>query len=411
MKAIILCIGNEILLGQIQDTNSAYIAKELFLIGVETIEVKCIPDTEKAIHKALVYATENADLIISTGGLGPTKDDITKKTLSDFLDSPMVYSQEMYDHVVAIFEKNGRIPNELNKEQAFHPKMTQAIINPLGTAPLLWTNYKEKVIVNMPGVPHEMRNLMSNIIVEKLKTDYKLPFLLQRNLLCVGLPESELAIMLEDFENDLPKNVSLAYLPSNAMIKLRLDLTATEKEKAEKLLDGLVDKIADIVGNHIVSKEFEDFASIIKEKFTSKKLTLSFAESCTGGFMSSQIALLDGASQFYKGSMVTYATQSKIELLGISKATIDKYTVVSREVAEEMALNAKKLYKSNVACATTGVAGPTKGEDGKPIGTLCFAIATENEIFSTEITLNYANRKQFMKSSVNKVLGKLIGMV
>ncbi|CAG0907300.1 unnamed protein product, partial [Cyprideis torosa] len=317
MKAILLTIGNEILIGQIQDTNSQYISKQLGHIGVEVMEIRSISDGEKEIYDALTESCEKADIIISTGGLGPTKDDITKKTLSDFLGSPMVYDPEIFEHIKYLFSKIGRVPNEVNKEQAYHPNITQTLKNEMGTAPGLWTEWQGKLIINMAGVPYEMKHLMETQVIPRIKEKYTLPYILHRNLLTMGIPESELSLRLEDFEAQLPNNISLAYLPSGGRVKLRLSTKAATKALAEAQLEPQIEKLQATLGKDLLSTEEELVEKVIGQMLKEKSLRLACAESCTGGALAERITSLSGSSDYFLGSAVTYHTQAKINILNV----------------------------------------------------------------------------------------------
>ncbi|CAG0903916.1 unnamed protein product, partial [Cyprideis torosa] len=342
--AILLTIGNEILIGQIQDTNSQYISKQLGKIGVEVMEIRSISDGEKEIYDALTESCEKADIIISTGGLGPTKDDITKKTLSDFLDSPMVYDPAIFEHIKYLFSKIGRIPNEVNKEQAYHPKITQTLKNEMGTAPGLWTEWRGKLIINMAGVPYEMKHLMETQVIPRIKEKYTLPYILHRNLLTMGIPESELSLRLEDFEAQLPNSISLAYLPSGGRVKLRLSTKSATKALAEAQLEPQIEKLQATLGKDLLSTEEELVERVIGQLLKEKSLLLACAESCTGGALAERITSVSGSSDYFLGSAVTYHTQAKINILNVPRETIEKHTVVSQEVAESMARGAQKIY-------------------------------------------------------------------
>lgn len=407
MQAILLTIGTEILIGQTQDTNSNYISKKLGEIGIEVIEIRSISDHPETISNALVELTEKADIIISTGGLGPTKDDITKKILAEFLDSPLVYSEETFEHIKDLFKKIGRVPNDINKEQAYHPKATEILKNDVGTAPGLWTERKGNLIINLPGVPYEMKHLIGKHVLPRIQAQYNLPFILHKNLLTMGVPESELSVLLEPFENNLPKDISLAYLPSGGRVKLRLSLKHQSQEEGLKQLEEYSSHLKSILRKDLYSDQTDSIEQLIGEILVDKKLHLAFAESCTAGSLAQKITSIAGSSKYFKGSVVAYSSSSKKNILNTPEHLIDNHTVVSTQVAESMAKSAQKLFNVDVACSATGVAGPSKGEDNKDIGTFCFAIAVKNKIYSHQKILPNGSREQFNIWASNLVLQEL----
>ena len=384
MQAEIITIGDEILIGQVVDTNSAYISKELNKIGVSVYQITSVQDDKEHILKSLKEAEENADIIILTGGLGPTKDDITKNTLAEYFNDSLVQSEAVFQNIKKLWKKYIKQElSQVNIDQALVPSKAAVLMNHFGSAPGMWLEKKNKVFISLPGVPFEMKALMNHEVLPRLKEQFELPFILHKTLLTYGLGESKLAEKIEDWEDNLPTFIKLAYLPNLGMVRLRLSAKGT----SEKLLIAEMDKQLELLLPQI-EKEFAGFEEngalevLIGEKLTNLGKTLATAESCTGGKIAERITANSGASVYFKGSVVSYATEAKINVLKINKDLIDKYSVVSTQVAEAMAKSVQKLFKTDYAIATTGNAGPTKGDANAEVGTVCIAIATPNGVFS-----------------------------
>lgn len=403
MLAEIITIGDEILIGQIVDTNSAFLGKQLNKIGVSVYQITSVQDNKEHILKALKEAEANADIIIITGGLGPTKDDITKKTLCDYFNDELVLNDKVLAHIELLFSKYISTPiSDINRQQALIPSKCQVLMNKYGTASGMWFEKSGKVFVSLPGVPYEMKALVNDDVLPKLRQTYKFPFILHKTLLTYGLGESAIANRIEAFEDALPDFIKLAYLPNLGKVRLRLSAKGMDRalveQEMERLVQLLIPQIEDIF---VGFEETESIETIIGQQFKQRAKTLALAESFTGGKISELITKHAGASQFYKGGINCYATESKIQVLGVSEATIAKNGVVSEPVATEMALAAKRLFKSDYAIATTGNAGPDKGDDNADIGEACIAIATPTEVIVA--TFNFGNhREKVIDKGVNK---------
>lgn len=409
MFAEIITIGDEILIGQIIDTNSAYIAKQLNSIGVSVYQITSVQDDRDHILQALKDAESHADIIIMTGGLGPTKDDITKNTLADYFGDILVQNKAVLKNIEHLWKEYIKKPlSQLNIDQALIPSRSQALMNYYGSAPGMWIENKGKVFISLPGVPFEMKALMENEVLPKLRETFKFPFILHRTLLTYGLGESSLAERLEAWENALPNNIKLAYLPNFGKVRLRLSAKGVDKKLIEQQVSKQIQILLPLIEDIFLGYE-EDGAQevLIGKLLTEKGLTLSTAESCTGGKVAEVITSVPGASNYFRGSVVSYATESKIDVLHIDKALIDRFSVVSEEVAQAMASHVQKLFKTDFAIATTGNAGPTKGDADADIGTVCIAIATKNRVFSE--TFNFGNhRVKVINKAVNKAFEMLL---
>ncbi len=404
MTAEIITIGDEILIGQIVDTNSAHIAQELNKIGVSVHQITSIEDEHSHILTTLEEASKRADIVIITGGLGPTKDDITKHTLCEYFDDVLVRNDEVLQNVENLFKKfkNTSI-SDLNREQAMVPSKAIVLHNKYGTAPGLWMKRDKTVFIAMPGVPFEMKALMELEIIPKLVKEFKRPFIYHKTIRTYGLGESALAQRIETWENNLPKAIKLAYLPDSGTVRLRLSGIGEDKELLKISIDGEFEKVyplvEDILSNGL--EEDEDISASIRNLLISKKQFLGLAESCTGGEIAARFTKTHGVSNCFKGGLVTYATHSKEDILKIPVGIIKKNSVVSAQVAEKMAENAKKIFKSDYALSTTGNAGPSKGDSDAEVGTVFIGLATPDRVFSKKFEFD-GSREQIVEKSVNE---------
>lgn len=410
MIAEIITIGDEILIGQIVDSNSAFIAKELNLIGISVYQITSVQDEKDHILKSLKEASGRADVIILTGGLGPTKDDVTKYTFSEYFDDELVLNEEVLAHIEELFEKYKKTPiSDLNREQALVPSKATVLHNRYGTAPGMWMEQEGKVYISLPGVPYEMKALMEETVIPKLQKKFKRPFIYHKTILTQGEGESDIANKLAAWEEKLPKHIRLAYLPDLGSVRLRLSGKGENEEElissVEKQVEGLYELLGDIISDE--QEEDEKIAVQISKLLTSRKLFLSAAESCTGGALAAEFTTHPGASACFKGGLVSYATQVKVETLGVRKDTIEEYSVVSAEVAEAMAKNAKKLFKTDYALSTTGNAGPTKGDSDAEVGTVYIGLATPEKVYSKKFLFGNS-RDQVVKQSVHKAFEMIL---
>ena len=360
MTAEIITIGDEILIGQIVDTNSAHIAQELNKIGISVHQITSIEDDKKHILTTLEDARKRADIIIITGGLGPTKDDVTKYTLSEYFDDVLVKDEKVLKHIEELFKKNiSTTISDLNREQAMVPSKATVLFNEYGTATGLWLEKDHKVFIAIPGVPFEMKMLMENEILPKLKKKFHRPYIFHKTIRTYGIGESDLALRLEEWEENLPSFLKLAYLPGLGMVRLRLSGKGENEEELQLAIEREFEKIYPVLEDVISDTSGEDYdiTVTISKLLTSRKQFLSSAESCTGGNLAAEFTTHPGASTCFKGGMVSYATEAKQDLLKVPAELIEKYSVVSAEVAESMAKNARELFDSDYALSTTGNAG------------------------------------------------------
>nr|WP_315202987.1 competence/damage-inducible protein A [uncultured Flavobacterium sp.] len=402
MKAAIVTIGDEILIGQIVDTNSGFIAKSLDRIGVEVHEMLSISDSREHILNTFLKLQNKVDIVIITGGLGPTKDDITKKTFCDYFEDELVVDTVVLAHVTELIEGfYKRAITQINKDQALVPSKCIVLHNQVGTAPGLWMKKENTVFVSLPGVPFEMKYLIENEIIPKIVRDYQRPYILHKTILTYGRGESAVAEQIEDWENNLPEFIKLAYLPAPGRVRLRLSARGTDKELMEKAIEENVVSLAKIIGDIIVGfEDDETLETVVGKILTRQKKTISTAESCTGGNIAQLLSSVPGASNYFKGSIVAYSTEVKQNVLGVSKNLIAEHSVVSAEVAKAMALNVKTLLKTDYAIATTGNAGPSKGEADADVGTVFIALATPNEVLVEMFNFGQPREKVIDRAAV-----------
>ncbi len=406
MRAEIITIGDEILIGQIVDTNSAFIAKELNKIGIEIFQITSVHDDSFHILQAFKDAENHAEIIIITGGLGPTKDDITKQTLCTYFEDVLIQDDAVLAHVEELFAKyiNNTPISDLNRKQALIPSKAKVLKNAFGTAPGMWIEKNDKVFISLPGVPYEMKALIANEVVPRLLTHFKRPFILHKTVLTYGLGESVIAERITDWEDHLPAFIKLAYLPNLGKVRLRLSAKGSSlleiEQEVSRQLALLMPKIVDI---YVGMEEDEEIEQSIGKLFAQKGKTLALAESCTGGKLASKFTAIPGASKYFMGSVVSYATASKENILKVPSQLINQYTVVSAEVAQSMATQAQKLFNSDYALSTTGNAGPAKGDSEAEVGTVFIALATPKGVFSEKFEFG-KNRDRVIGKAVNKAL-------
>lgn len=403
MFAEIITIGDEILIGQIVDTNSAFIAKELNKIGVSVYQITSVQDNREHILNALAEAKARAKIVILTGGLGPTKDDITKNTFCEFFNDTLVQNDAVLQQVKELFASFTSKPiTEINRQQALVPSKATVLHNANGTAPGMWMQSDGVAFVSLPGVPFEMKRLMIEKVIPKIIKDFNRPYILHRTLVTYGMGESALAEKIEDWEDNLPSFIKLAYLPNLGKVRLRLSATGEDRQTLVNAVEDQIKKLQLLIGDIIFGTEDEEtLEELVAKLFTAKKMTLATAESCTGGKIAERITALSGASAYYKGTIVSYATEAKINVLQVPKALIEEYSVVSAEVAKAMALNVKSLLKTDFSVATTGNAGPTKGDSDAEIGTVYIAIATPNGVVVDKFVFG-KQRARIVQKAVNK---------
>ncbi len=381
MNVEIIVIGDELLIGQVTDTNSSWMARNLNKIGSEVMEITTVRDRRAEIVDAIRQSFSRVDIILMTGGLGPTKDDITKQTLCEYFGGKMVFNAEVQKNNECFFERRGLKMNASTRTQAMVPDCCTVIQNPVGTAPIMWFEKDGKVLVSMPGVPAEMQQAMTEEVIPRLKKRFPdHAAILHRTCLVKDFSESALSEYLTDFEAGLPSSVKLAYLPVPGVIRLRLTARGEDEKALAVQLDGIFSRLENLLGKHIFCHQDATMAEALGLLLTSAGLTIATAESCTGGNIAHEITQIPGSSTYYKGSVVSYANEVKENVLGVDHDTINKYGVVSGEVVGQMANGVQRLLKTDCAIATSGIAGPGGAVPGKPVGTVWIAVSKGDQV-------------------------------
>ena len=376
MLAEIITIGDELLIGQVVDTNSAWIGQRLNEIGVRIKQITSVSDNEEHILKALDEAGQRSGIILITGGLGPTKDDITKKTLAKFFKAGMRLDGPSLANVERIFRARGREVTELNRRQAEVPENATALLNPLGTAPGMWFEEHGRIYVSLPGVPHEMKGLMEQEVIPQLRQRFKLPPVIHRTILTQGIGESMLSDLLEPWEDALPPHIRLAYLPADGRVRLRLTASGKSEAEINAEFDIQVAGLKNLANRYIYGYEEETMEGVVGALFRAKGWKVATAESCTGGYLSHRLTLVPGSSDYYMGSVIAYDNAVKTSLLGVDPKLFDEVGAVSEPVVRVMAENVRKLLGTELGIAISGIAGPSGGTEEKPVGTVWIAVSS-----------------------------------
>lgn len=385
--AEVITIGDEILYGQITDTNSKWISEELDKIGIKTIRKSSVGDQKQQILNILDESLKRADIILITGGLGPTKDDITKKTLAEYFNDELVIHPHAEEFIRGFFEKRGRPFTELNRQQAAIPSRCTYLHNATGTAPGMWFEFKGKVIVSMPGVPLEMKYLISNEVIPRLKSKFELPEIVHKIIRTIGLGESFLAERIEHWEDSLPEHIKLAYLPSFGEVKLRLTGIGKNRSIVEEEIELEVKKLIPLIEEHIFSFENEEIENSIGKILNESGTSLSVAESCTGGYLSHLLTSIPGSSAYFMGGVVSYSNEAKMDVLKVKQETLTKFGAVSEQTVIEMSEGVRNLMKTTYGIATSGIAGPDGGTDEKPVGTVWLAVTDGKQTLTKKLSL------------------------
>ena len=404
MKAVtaeILTIGDEILFGQIVNTNSQWMGAELSKAGIRVVRNSTVGDISEDILKAFAEAEGRADIILITGGLGPTSDDLTKPCLAKYFDCDMQIHEEALAEVTAFFASRGRPLTEVNRLQASLPVCCEKITNRLGTAPGMWFSRNNKVFVSMPGVPHEMKTMMSEIIIPRLLKSFETPAIHHTVIRTVGIGESFLAEKISSWEQSLPAHVKLAYLPGYGEVKLRLTATGIDVNVLKNEHASLVEKLRPLAGEYIYGLGEETLEVVVGHTLRNKKLTLAVAESCTGGHLAHQITSVAGSSEYFRGGVVAYANDVKIEHLGVRKETIEQHGAVSEATVKEMAALARQKFSTDIGVATSGIAGPGGGTPDKPVGTVWIAYADRHQTIARHLKLSKDRMINIRVASIN----------
>ena len=403
MFAELITIGDELLIGQVVDTNSAWMGRELNNIGIEVLRIVSVRDREEEILEAIDNAMKRVNIVLVTGGLGPTKDDITKQTLCKYFNTELIFSEEVFENVKRVLA--GKIPmNKLNKGQAMVPKNCTVINNPVGSASVSWFERDGKVLVSLPGVPQEMTTVMAESVLPKLHERFQTDVIMHQTFLVQHYPESVLAEKLEAWEVALPDCIKLAYLPKLGIIRMRLTGRGHDRKEVETLLNREKAKLETILGEDIFSEEDTPLEVIIGELLKKRKLTVSTAESCTGGSIAERLTSIAGSSEYFKGSIVAYSNEVKKDLLYVSSETLEKYGAVSEETVIEMVKGAMKALKTDCAVATSGIAGPGGGTPEKPVGTVWIAAGYKNEIRTYKQETNRGRAMNIERAGNNALL-------
>jgi nicotinamide-nucleotide amidase len=408
MLAEIITIGDEILIGQVVDTNSAIIASELNKIGVSVHRITSIQDERTHILQALGEAAERVQIVILTGGLGPTRDDITKHTLCEFFRDTLVENREVLTHIEELFRKHISTPiSDVNRKQALVPSMAEVLHNAYGTAPGMWIKKNGTVFISLPGVQFEMRQLLLDKVIPKIVSSFDRPFILHKTFLTYGHGESAIAERIAGWEENLPEFVKLAYLPNLGKVRLRLSARGSSRDELEMAVDMASKGLYTLIGDIIHGEEENDsIESAVARMLTERKRSLATAESFTGGRIAEILTAQSGASVYFKGSIVSYATEVKTGVLQVPEELVKKHSVVSSQVALSMAKNVRAIMKSDFAIATTGNAGPAKGDSDAEIGTVYIAIATPDDAFAEKFQMGN-HREKVVQKSVNKAMEML----
>lgn len=429
MKVSIINIGDELLIGQVINTNASTMSNLLTAAGMEVKNTVVVGDNREDIWRAVDEAMHSSDAVLVTGGLGPTKDDITKKLLCEYFDSELVESKEALDNVRRIFESRGYELTPVNRAQALVPQCCEVLNNDLGTAPCMWfengenpnatvgerTDYlRRTILVSLPGVPFEMEWLMRNRVIPKLRDHFKVGAIVTKNILVQGIGESFLSDLIEPWEQALPENVRLAYLPSAGLTKLRITLygrSSQEEDHLHRQVTELLPGLYALAGKYIVGEDCETLAELVHKTLTERNVTLSTAESCTGGTIASRLTALPGASAYFKGGIVAYSNEVKESQLGVRHATLEAHGAVSEETVREMVEGVRRRLDSDYAIATTGVAGPDGGTPEKPVGTVWIAVASREKTEAKLLQFGGNRRQQNIDRSVNQAYAMLMRMM
>lgn len=401
MEAAIIIIGDEILIGQVIDTNSAFICTELNHIGMKVNRIVSVADNKSDIYNAINALKQDADIVIITGGLGPTNDDITKKALAEYFNQQLVLNNEALEHIREFFERRRVKMNERNRDQALLPDQCRLVPNEFGTAMGMWFEQDDnKHFISLPGVPYEMKAMITGHIIPELIKRFKLPSIIHRTILTTGIAESVMADRISAWESELPRNIRLAYLPSPGILKLRLTASGNDKKALEKQVASLVGKLRRIIGISIFGYDGTTLEAEIGVMLRQLHATVGVAESCTGGNIGRMITSVSGSSDYFKGGIIAYDNDVKTDLLGVDRKMLEKHGAVSRQVVLQMADGARRLLDTGYAIAVSGIAGPAGGTAEKPVGTVWIAVAGEDKTDARLFNLGTLRETNIIRASV-----------
>lgn len=395
----IVTIGDELLIGQVVDTNSAWMGQQLNLAGFTVNRITSVSDNEHEILSILKETTDRSSIVLITGGLGPTRDDITKKCLCEFFNAKLILNQDVLADIQSFLKSRVAQFNQLNHDQALVPEKCTIIRNPIGTAPIMWFNHNNGVVVSMPGVPSEMKRAMEAEIIPRLKRAFINQAILHKTVHIFNIPEAVLAEKLAHWEDNIPSDIKVAYLPSPGKIRLRLTGKGTDSILLQNHINKAINGLYSIVGENIYGFDDERVEASLLKLLSNKKSTLSCAESCSGGYMAHLITSVAGASQVFKGSAVAYANEIKTSLLGVSNTDIETFGAVSCQAVEQMALGACKTFNTDYAIATSGIAGPSGGTEEKPVGTVWIAWARNGKVISQKFQFGNNRERTIIRTA------------
>jgi nicotinamide-nucleotide amidase len=400
MKAEIITIGDEILIGQIIDTNSSWLGQELSKIGAAVVHRTSVSDNRNAIINALTLAKQRADIIIMTGGLGPTKDDITKYTLAEYFGTELILNDEVLEWVKKIFANRSLPMLDTNIHQAMVPANCEVLFNRSGTAPGMWFDVDGKIFISMPGVPFEMKVIFEEQCISRLKKRFDFPIIIHRTILTCSIGESFLAKKIETLENDLPPHIKLAYLPNIGQVRLRFSGHHTNETTLKAEIDAIVANLYEIVGDYIFGEETDTLEKNVGLLLKGKEKTLATAESCTGGYIAHLITSVPGSSAYYFGSIISYANQIKINELGVNPETLKTVGAVSEDCVKQMADGVRIKFNTDYAIATSGIAGPDGGTDLKPVGTVWIAVSSKDKTIAKQFSMGDNRERTIQRTAI-----------
>lgn len=400
MQAEIITIGEELLIGQIVNSNAAWIAEQLNGAGIDVRQISVVSDAESEILRMLSDAFERSDLLILTGGLGPTRDDVTKVALCRFFNTNLVLNNEVLEDIKALFSRRNIGLSELNRQQAMVPEGALVLRNKNGTAPGLWFQRQQKTCVAMPGVPFEMKAIMEDCVLPELKKRPQQKFIIHRTILTQGIGESFLSEIIANWENNLHPFIKLAYLPSAGQVRLRLSASGTNESALRNALALEEEKLLKLIPQYVWGSDNQTLEQVAGGLLKEKKLTVSTAESCTGGFLAHKITSVAGSSVYFKGSIVAYSNELKTNLLGVKKSLLKKHGAVSRQVVEVMAQKGCQIMEADFCLATSGIAGPAGGTPDKPVGMVWIALASKHEVWSKLLYLGDQRERNIARAGM-----------
>jgi len=399
MNADLISIGDEILIGQVVDTNSVWIAKRLIEIGIDIRQMKSISDNPEQIVESIRQST--SDVIIITGGLGPTNDDLTKKTLTDYFNTELVFDAKVYEHVKTLLVGRGVIVNDLNKEQALLPKDAIILENKSGTASGMWFEKDNQHVISLPGVPFEMKGIITDEVIPRMLDILQLPSIVYKTVMTQGLPESMLAMKIKDWEDNLPNEIKLAYLPRPGIVRLRLTAKGSNKVVLNQLIEEQIEQLSQIIPNQIFGYDDVSIEKVVGDLLKERNLSVSTAESCTGGNISSLITSIAGSSAYYKGSVISYSNEIKESQLNVQATILEDKGAVSKEVVDQMAISVRKNFNTDYSISVSGIAGPDGGTEEKPVGTTWIAVANKEKVISKKFTFGEHRGRNITRASLS----------